>query len=173
MWHKIDFIHFAHQIFPPVLRGTVMTAFLRTLVVPLCQLHEEYSAFRKKVAQRLYVAANVQSMQKALNDAFFMTDNQIYIDSLEEERPTAFYYKKEEAHPKHIHEKDGNPLYFRRPDENSNKETYEVFVPTFLCTFLDEQAGEYEGKNMQTIKTLLNYYKPAGQSYRITLYDYE
>lgn len=173
MWYNIDLTHFARQLFPPVLRGAVVTAFLQALVDPLCRLHEDFLAFRKKISKRLYITANVQYVQKALNDAFFMTDNQIYIDSLEEERPTAFYYKKEEAHPKHIHEKDGNPLYFRRPDENSNKETYEVFVPTFLCTFLDEQAGEYEDKNIQTIKTLLNYYKPAGQSYRITLYDYE
>ena len=134
MWYNIDLTHFARQLFPPVLRGAVVTAFLQALVDPLCRLHEDFLAFRKKISKRLYITANVQYVQKALNDAFFMTDNQIYIDSLEEERPTAFYISgvlmkiPTRKHMRSLSRHSFAPFWMNKP-VNTGAKTYKPSKP--------------------------------------------
>lgn len=170
---RIDYVRFVWQLLPPVLRSSVLLVLLRVLITPLRYLQERLSAYMEGVSSRLNITANVQYIQKALNDAFYLTDNQIYIETPEAERATVFYYQEEGQAANYINTKGGDAFYLRTPDDVSPNETYIVYVPSFLCTSIDAEGDEFHGEHLQTIYNLLNTYKPAGRKYRIEIYDYE
>lgn len=173
MWYNIDFIRFVRQLLPPVLRGTVMIALLRVFIHPLRYLLDRFLSYRNGVSDRLNVTANVQYIQKALNDAFFLTDKQIYIETPEDERGLFLYFQKEGQPACPFYPPGGTPVHLKGLDDSPTMDTIVIYLPTFLCTSLDAEEDRYKGKNLQIIYNLLNYYKPAGRSYRIELYDYE
>ena len=173
MWCRIDFTRFVQQLLPPILRSKVMMALFRVFITPLRYLYDKFLAYQDSVSSRLSITANVQYIQKALNDAFYLTDNQIYIETPKEERAMVFYFQKEGQSANFFFCNGDKPFYRRYLDEGLSIETFVVFIPTFLCTSLDYSDDKYEGKHLQQIYNLLNYYKPAGRSYRIELYHYE
>ncbi len=173
MWCKIDFTRFVQQLLPPILRSKVMMALFRVLITPLRYLYDKFLSYKDGVSSRLNITANVQYIQKALNDSFYLTDNQIYIETPEEERIPSFYFQSEGQPANYFNMAGETPFYLREADGNSSKETFIVFIPTFLCTSLDTEKDKYKGVNLQIIYNQLNFYKPAGRSYRIELYDYE
>lgn len=173
MWYRIDFTRFVQQLLPPILRSKVMMALFRVFITPLRYLYDKFLAYRDSISSRLNITANVQYIQKALNDAFYLTDNQIYIETPEDERTPSFYFQDEGQPPNYFYMAGNKPFYLREPDEVSSRETFIVYIPTFLCSSLDSEDDKYNGENLQIIYNLLNYYKPAGRSCRIELYDYE
>ena len=52
-------------------------------------------------------------------------------------------------------------LYLESGDESIKSEDYIVNVPSFLAD------------KLEVIKTIVEYNKPAGRTYKINLYDYE
>lgn len=173
MWYRIDFIKFVGQMLPPVLRGRTLLALLKVLAVPLCRLHERFMAYRDNISSRLDITAAVQYIEKRLNDEFYLKDRQIYIGTPEDRRVPPFYFLGEKQPENYFHMTGGAPFYLRRPDDVPASESFLVYVPSFLCTSLDPEQDRYKGEHLQAICNLLNYYKPAGRSYRIALYDYE
>lgn len=173
MWYRIDFTRFVQQLLPPILRSKVMMALFRVFITPLRYLYDKFLAYRDSISSRLNITANVQYIQKALNDAFYLTDNQIYIETPEEERMSVFYYKEERQPPNYFYMNGDKPFYLRSPDDVPQSETYIIFIPTFLCTSLDTTEDKYKGENLQIIYNILNNYKPAGRMYCIEIYDYE
>lgn len=171
MWREIDFARFMRQLIPPVLRGKVVMALCRVLAEPICYVGRLLKTYRKGVDARLNITANVQYIQKALNDAFYLTDNQIYIETYEEENLPFFHFEREGLTRNFM---SGNETYYMgAEDDAESAESFIVYIPTFLCTSLDETDDEYRGRNLQKVRNLLDYYKPAGRTYRIELYDYE
>lgn len=173
MWCRIDFTRFVQQLLPPILRSKVMMALFRVFIKPLRYLYDKFLAYKDGISSRLNITANVQYIQKALNDAFFLTDNQIYIETPEEERAPAFYFQSEGQPANYFYMVENKPFYLRSPDDVPQSETYIIFIPTFLCTSLDTSEDKYKGENLQIIYNILNNYKPAGRMYRIEIYDYE
>lgn len=173
MWYRIDFTRFVQQLLPPILRSKVMMALFRVFITPLRYLYDKFLVYRDSVSSRLNITANVQYIQKALNDAFYLTDNQIYIETPDEERMPHFYFKAEEQTGNHFYMKGKTPFYLRCADDVPLNATFILYIPTFLCTSLNTEEDKYKGVNMQVIYNTLNYYKPAGRSYRIEIYDYE
>ena len=171
MWYKIDFTELARQLLPPVLRSGVLMALLKVLVSPIKYVFGLFDSYRTGVQQRLDRTANVQYLQKVLNDAFFLKEDQIYIESSEEQPRTVLYQKSEGQAPAYI----GGMTDFvlRQPDDVPVYDTFVIYVPSFLCTSTTPAEDQYEGVNLRTITNLLNYYKPAGRTYRIEIYDYE
>lgn len=148
-------------------------ALSRALVTPIRYLYEQFMAYSNGISSRLNITANVQYLQKVLNDTFFLTDNQIQIESSKEKRTTIFYLKKEDQAANYFYKKGGEAFYFGQTDDISAMEDFIVYVPSFLCTSLNVDEDEYCGQHIQKIQDLLAYYKPAGRAYRIELYDYE
>lgn len=173
MWCKIDFTRFVQQLLPPILRSKVMMALFRVLITPVRYLYDKLLSYKDSVSSRLNITANVQYIQKALNDAFFLTDNQIYIETAEEERTPPFYFQSEGQAANYFYWLGNTSFYLRKPDDVPLKETFILFIPSFLCTSLTASEDRYKGENLQIIYNILNYYKPAGRSYRIEIYDYE
>lgn len=164
------------QLLPPVMRGKLTVALLKVLTLPLRYVYDQLTEHRKNAARRLLTTANVWSMEKALNDAFFLTDNQIKIESSEAKDTVYLIYGIEpwqRPDLSYLYRTGGEALTLKRKGEGSYVDSLLVWVPTFLCTSEDAKEDKYGGKYLREIKILMNYYKPAGRTYRIKLYDYE
>lgn len=162
------------QLLPPILRSPFLVALLRVLAAPFRYVCEQFTAYRATVAQRLCGAAYVQYLEKVLNDAFHLTDGQIYIETPEDEPPVWWHMKAEGQTPPYLYtRRTGSGLVMKQGGESSYRDSFIVCLPSFLCTSTDPAADKYKGEHLQTVKNLLAYYKPAGRTYRIMLYDYE
>lgn len=173
MWWKTDILKLAVGLLPPMLRGGLTVALLRVLTLPVRYIYNVLTARRKNADQRLGTTANVASMEKALNDAFFLTDGQIRIEDGGEDDRTFWYLKTDGQEPATLWKATEKGTVMKKRGEASYKDSFTVWVPTFLCTSTDSAEDRYGGRYLRDIKILLNYYKPAGRTYRIELYDYE
>ncbi len=173
MWWKTDLLKLAVGLLPPMLRGGLTVALLKVLMLPVRYMYDLLTARRKNANRRLGTTANVASMEKALNDAFFLTDGQIRIDSGDNDDRTFWHLKTEGQESATLWKATEKGTVLKRRGEASYKDSFTVWVPTFLCTSTDSTEDKYGGHYLREIKILLNYYKPAGRTYRIELYDYE
>lgn len=171
--YRVDFIRFALQLLPPILRGGVLMALLKVMVLPVRHVYDAFVAYRERTNSRLYMTGNVIFLQKVLNDEFRLSDNQIFIETPEVVAATVMFLKCEGQEPWYVGLDYGKALLLSFPDEMPMRENFVLHVPTFLCSSLNEGEDEYGGVNLRRIKKLLDYYKPAGRWYRIELYDYE
>ena len=166
-------VRLAVQLLPPVLRGSLTVALLKVLTLPVRYIYEQLTARRKNADRRLNTTANVMYIEKALNDAFFLKERQIRIESTEAE-DTVFWHRREEGQKDlYMYRRTEKGVTLKRRGECSYKYSFVVWVPTFLCTSMDVDEDKYGGRNLREIRNLLSYYKPAGRTYRIELYDYE
>lgn len=173
MWYRIDIVRLAVQLLPPILRCGLLIALLKALVTPIRHAYGRFMEYRAVVAGRLDITACVQYMEKALNDAFYLCDRQIYIETLEADSAMCWHLKAEGQPAAYMHGKDGAAMLLRHKWEVGCKDSFVVCVPSFLCTSLDAVEDKHGGGHLRKIKTLLDYYKPAGRTYRIEIYDYE
>ena len=166
-------VKLAVQLLPPVLRGRLTVALLKVLTLPVRHIYEQLTARRKNADRRLGTTANVMYMEKALNDAFYLRERQIRIEDTEAE-DTLFWHRREEGQKAfYLYRRTEKGVALKRRGESSYRESFVVWVPTFLCTSEDADEDKYGGRNLREIRNLLSYYKPAGRTYRIELYDYE
>lgn len=171
MWYKLDIIKLGFQLLPPILRNKVIVALLKAMLKGIRDVHNRFYSYRTLVLNRLNITAGVQYIEKVLNDAFFLSENQIYIVSTDQRDETVLHFKNEDLSPVYV---GGNPpLYVRAYDDVPKETSFIVYVPSFLCTSTNTIEDKYGGKNLTTILNLLKIYKPAGRSFRITIYDYE
>lgn len=173
MWYRIDILRYAVLLLPPILRSRRLVALLRVLTLPLRFLSGLFAEFCARTERRQGVTANVQSLEAMLNAEFFLHDGQIYIVSGEEESSRFWHFLREGQPPGYLYAEGGNPLFLPQREGNSYKESFVVYIPTFLCSSLDADEDLYHGVNLRRIYNLLNYYKPAGRTFRIELYEYE
>ena len=87
------------QLLPPILRSKLLVALANVLVLPLRYVYERFRSVKNTVDDRLAITGNVQYLEKALNDAFYLKDHQIYIETPEEEKVPSFYYASELQEP--------------------------------------------------------------------------
>lgn len=171
MWYKLDIIKLGFQLLPPILRSKVLVALLKAMLRGIRDLYNRFYSYRSHVLNRLNITAGVQYIEKVLNDAFFLSEHQIYIVSADQRVQTVLHFKSEGLTPVYV---SGNPpLYVRAYDDVPKQPSFIVYVPSFLCTSIDAAEDKYGGQNMTTILNLLNHYKPAGRSFRIEIYEYE
>lgn len=175
MFYKVDFIRLAVQMLPPLLRGRLMVALLRVITLPLRQMYELFIVLRNSTKSRLETTGNVESLERALNAAFFLTERQIYIKTPPREIRATFYLSSEEQRPTILYmAAEGGAYMMQMMDENRMGVNFMVMVPTFLCTSTEcRDADRYFWRHYIVIKTILDIYKPAGRTFGIELYDYE
>lgn len=175
MWYKIDFTKLVMQLLPPVLRSRFLSSLLSVLMVPLRYIYIRFCNLKENADNRLNITGNVQYLEKALNDAFFLTDHQVYIDTPEEEDTPAFYFSSEIQSKNYLFmQSEDNPFIMIRKGESRVLMNMIVMVPTFLCTSLEsKEADKYHWSYLTIIKNILKIYKPAGRTFSIELYDYE
>lgn len=174
MWYRVDFNRFVYYMLPPILRSNVLVALLHVLIVPLLHLYNRFTANKALIDNRLNISGNVQYLQKALNDAFYLEHNQIFISTPEEQFKRNLFLKKESQPDVPCYMKSENtPLFVWLSGDSVVEYNFIVHIPSFLCTSLIADEDEYKGIYLQKIKDIINQYKPAGRMYNIELYDYE
>lgn len=177
MWYKIDFTKLVTQLLPPILRSRFLLVLLGILTVPLCYLYAKFCDLKRATDDRLTITGNVQYLEKALNDAFYLKSRQIYIETPEEEGVSAFYFASElqEANALYLQsESESIGFVLHGRGESRVLVNFVVKVPTFLCTSLEtKESDEYHWRYLSIIRNILNIYKPAGRTFSIELYDYE
>lgn len=175
MWYKIDFIKLFVQLLPPMLRSKFLVSLLKAMIVPLRYIYGEFIKLKGNADDRLNIACNVQYLEKALNAAFYLTANQIYIETPEEEKVPVFYFSSEMQRTNVIYlQSEGRPFVLLEKGGSKVLVNFIVKVPTFLCTSLESKdIDKFAWKHLSLIKNILKIYKPAGRTFSIELYDYE
>ena len=85
------------QLLPPILRSKFLIALLKALILPLAFIYGKLMEHRDNVSEKLDITANVIYLEKILNDAFFLSDLQIYIETQEEDLTNYWHFKHEDA----------------------------------------------------------------------------
>lgn len=171
MWYRVDFIKLAVQLLPPILRSRFLISLLSVMTAPLRQVYGRFCILKDSVDSRLNTTGSVVCLENALNDAFYLTDRQIHIETPDEKDAPVFWFADDIQEP--------NTMYLLSEDkgfmlENVVSANFIVKVPTFLCTSADSRDDDrHEWRYLATIKNILNTYKPAGRTFSIELYDYE
>lgn len=176
MWYKIDLVKLVAILTPPILRSKFLLAFLCVLILPLRYIYELFTSHRGKTDDRLNLTSNVAKLEKALNQIFYLTEGQIYITTPDDANRNKYLHFGRESQPPfsmYLASENGK-AYLVHEYEVSAPINFIVMVPTFLCTSLESKdADKYGWKHLNSIRNLLNIYKPAGRTFSINLYDYE
>ena len=174
MWYDLDLEKLGRQLLPPVLRSGVLTALVRVLLVPVKRIYDEFMTLKESTDTVLCTTGTVIKLEKVLNDAFFLRNREIYIDTPDEEERLSMYFEKENQKATFVFmKKEAKALTIKKHGESTVKVNFTVWIPTFLCTSLDAKEDLYGGQNLRRVKNILNRYKPAGRTFGIELYDYE
>lgn len=162
MWYNVDIYKLGAYLLPPFLRKKRMYAFLCVFLYPFYWLCKMFKDYRKASLQKLNVNGQVAYIEKMLNDEFELEHQEIYITDSESLRTNvADMYRDPSVTMTIYPENSEEKLYLESGDESVKSEDYIVNVPSFLADHLE------------TIKTIVEYNKPAGRTYKINLYDYE
>lgn len=162
MLYKFDIHKFAEQMLPPRLRSKVLLALLRALLTPLKRLIEAFRLFRDEVLRRLRTTGQTYSLEWALNKRYQLPSGAIYITDTPDKQVYLFF-EKEGRSPKFLHKgrEAHDPFYLSYRHEGKHDADFIVHIPSFL------RSEEAE------IRRIINFYKPAGRTYKIDFYDYE
>ena len=93
---------------------------------------------------------------------FFLKNREIYITDIAGEE-SYLYHRREEQIPSYLYKRGEGvgKKHIRQRGEGNYSGNYVVNIPSFLSA--------YEGE----IKNLIDYYKPAGRTYVLKIYEYE
>ena len=150
MWYNFDIIKYAQYVLRPSLRKRKIFAIISIFLLPLIFIYTLFKSYRKQAINKLNINGQVIYIEKVLNDRFFLKNREIYITDIAGEE--SYLYKRGEGvGKKHI----------RQRGEGNYSGNYVVNIPSFLSA--------YEGE----IKNLIDYYKPAGRTYVLKIYEYE
>lgn len=160
MWYNVDIYKFGLQLLPPLLRKKSLFAFLCALLCPLRVLAELFKTFRSSSLSRLNVNGQVIYIEKALNDAFELKNGEIYLSDTDETVGGVLYGDASQTMAVHAGS-EADVAYVMTDNEGKHDGDYIVNVPSFLET------------ELESIKTIVEYNKPAGRRYVIKVYEYE
>lgn len=153
-WYQFDIMKFAEEMTPPLLRNSVLMAFIRALLRPLVRLVREFQDLRAQSNKALLPSGQVRAIEGAIIDKYHLHSGDVYIT--EPENKTLYlYYEREGAGALELPQ----TLYYG--DENPNKTDFTIHLPDHL--------EKYDGD----ITRLIELYRPAGRKYTINYYTYE
>ena len=151
MWYNFDVQKFGWQMLPTILRGDVMRALLRVLLLPLVWLFAQFRLLQAEVKERLSSSGQTLSLIEALRRAYRLKEGDVYIVDSEHKQPHLYLNRSGAGEPPHLYYEDGAQV---EPD-------FFIHIPDFL-------QAEEEG-----ILRIIEQYKPAGRKYKIIYYPYE
>jgi hypothetical protein len=157
-----------------MLRSNVLIKIIQILIIPIDFIFNKFNILKTDTDKTLNTTGNVQYLQKALNNAFFLHNDEIYIDTMEEENKRIFFLENEGQNAQTIYlESESSPYYLWQDGESTLKYNFTVHIPSFLCTSVNPAEDEYNGVYYRKIISILNKFKPAGRTYSIEIYDYD
>ena len=161
MWYNFDVQKFGWQMLPTILRGDVMRALLRVLLMPLVWLFAQFRLLQAEARERLSSSGQTLSLIEALRRAYRLKEGDVYIVASEYKQPH-LYLKREGQRPIYLHRAGDSELTHLYYEDGARVEPdFYIHIPDFLQT-------EEEG-----ILRIIEQYKPAGRKYKIIYYPYE
>lgn len=162
MWYNVDVYKLGLQLLPLLLRKRVLFAFLCALLSPFHLLAELFKTFRSSSLKRLNVNGQVIYIEKALNETFDLKNGEIYLSDTDNLMGSgSMLYPQPEQSVVIFSGDESEILYIPSGGDGKANGDYIVNVPSFLET------------ELESIKTIVEYNKPAGRSYVIKVYEYE
>lgn len=160
MWWNLDILKFGLLLLPPALRKKRLFAFLSVLLSALTDLKERFVEYRRQCDARLQANGQVIYIEKALNDRFLLGSRDIRITERDVSDIPQIVYLFNGASPEvYLYGGgDANVTYLGEGGQNRTM-AYIVNVPSYL-----------EG-NLNEIRDLVEFYKPAGRKYIINIYE--
>ena len=142
------------------MRKKKIFALISVFLLPLIFIYNSFKKYRKQLIDK-NINGQVIYIEKALNDRFFLKKREIFITDIEDS--VTYLHKRTEGQiPVYIYKRsEKGKTVFKYRDEGSYEGNFIVHIPSFL--------KEYE----TDIRNQVNYYKPAGRSFKIEIYDYE
>nr|DAS20561.1 MAG TPA: hypothetical protein [Caudoviricetes sp.] len=158
--YDFDIIKYAQYVLHPALRKKKIFALISVFLLPLIFIYNSFKKYRKQLIDK-NINGQVIYIEKALNDRFFLKKREIFITDIEDS--VTYLHKRTEGQiPVYIYKRsEKGKTVFKYRDEGSYEGNFIVHIPSFL--------KEYE----TDIRNQVNYYKPAGRSFKIEIYDYE
>lgn len=156
MWYSIDINRLIKLLKPSILQKPIHYAWLKALLFPLVQLHEEFKSFRIDFNKKLRYNGQIIILENLLNNEFDNNDRGIVIRTNPAGLSQVYLFQKEENQPSiHIYQKEeGKPVYiFQKEEELAKYWDFEVVVPVGILT--PEQERQ--------LKTLTLRYKLDGK----------
>lgn len=162
MWYNFDIIKYAQYVLRPSLRKRKIFAIISIFLLPLIFIYTLFKSYRKQAIDKLNINGQVIYIEKVLNDRFFLKNREIYITDIAG-KESHLYYRREEQIPSYLHKRnEGAEIkYIQQRGEGNYSGNFIVNIPFFLAAYESE------------IKNLVDYYKPAGRSYVLKIYEYE
>lgn len=162
MWYNLDVYKLAAHLLPPGLRKKKMFAFISILLYPFYLLAQSFRSYYKAATSRLKTNGQVMYIERVLNETYSLEYNEIYItDSESQQVNQAILYKDGNLTMTLYTEADDDILYLASGYQSYKEEDYIVNVPSFLESELDN------------IRNIVEYNRPAGRKYKINIYEYE
>ena len=153
-WYHFDIMKFAEEMTPPLLRKSLLMAFIRALLRPLVRLMREFQDLRAQSNKALLPSGQVRAIEGAIIDKYHLNSGDVYITE-PEDKTLYLYYERESAGALEL----PKTLYYG--NENPNKTDFTIHLPDHL----KNDEGE--------ISRLIELYRPAGRKYTIQYYTYE
>ena len=153
-WYQFDIMKFAEEMTPPLLRKSLLMAFIRALLRPLVRLVREFQDLRAQSNKALLPSGQVRAIEGAIIDKYHLHSGDVYITE-PEDKTLYLYYEREGAGALELPQ----TLYYKH--ENPNKTDFTIHLLDHL------KNDEVE------IKRLIELYRPAGRKYTINFYTYE
>ena len=162
MWYDFDIIKYAQYVLRPSLRKRKIFTIISIFLLPLIFIYTLFKSYRKQAIDKLNINGQVVYIEKVLNDRFFLKNREIYVSDIGG-KESYLYHRREEQIPSYLHKRsEGSEIkYIQQRGEGNYSGNYMVNIPSFLAAYESE------------IKNLVDYYKPAGRSYVLRIYEYE
>lgn len=150
-------------------------ALMSALIMPLRELHARFLDLKVNVNTKMCVNGSVAGIEQALNELFFLKYRQIWIGQLPPASKGVFYFLEERNGAEYVRLAGESPSYILlQMDEESDAKNFIVYIPTFLCTSVENRSDDrYGWEHLTRILYTIEKYKPAGRRFGIKLYDYE
>lgn len=164
MWYNIDLIKLSQQLLPTFLRQPRIIALVRALISSLHVIHDEFLTFRKNAIAKIGNASvSVIALERLLNDQFSYYETEIFITDADG-RPTIYLFNRSE---------DQLSTYLYNRSENAEQTIlFNRGEPTREFDFVINVPAEIDTEATQfQIKTIVDYYKMPGKSYKIQSYE--
>lgn len=153
-WYQFDIMKFAEEMTPPLLRKSLLMAFIRALLRPLVRLMREFQDLRAQSKKALLPSGQVRAIEGAIVDKYHLHSGDVYITE-PEDKTLYLYYEREGAGALELPQ----TIYYAH--ENPNKTDFTIHLPDHLEKYKDD------------ITRLIEIYRPAGRKYTIQYYTYE
>lgn len=159
MSFNIDVYKLGRMLLPPVLRRTRIFAFLKTMLTAVKDIVDNFDEFKQQADAMLSVNGTVASLEKLLNDRYYLPDRDIYITDGDGLQVPYLYADQNNTIP--VYQSASlDQTYVYGQNEGSASADFIVHIPSIV---------EYDIEN---IKSLLEFFKPAGRSFEIKIYEY-